>query len=196
MRSANMHRWPQIARKQLETEVPLSIVGEVGMRNDFSKYLGWTQAQAQEVEHLSTMSAAFLLILQQILSHNTNTNTVSMKWPSAYVYANLITKTNSGRWGPAADWAQKSSIPASSLTLHIKSKQQVQERSRVNVSGWVHLCECVTVYTFVCTQYWPLSLKILFRSMCESQRHAFYAYSWSLGVMGSVCFDRSVHPPT
>lgn len=38
MRSANMHRWPQIARKQLETDVPPRLwLPEGERRNDFSK---------------------------------------------------------------------------------------------------------------------------------------------------------------
>lgn len=57
MRSANMHRWPQIARKQLETDVSLSVVcrGIEEKRGGMtSKYSGWARAQA--AEHLSTIS--------------------------------------------------------------------------------------------------------------------------------------------
>ncbi len=84
--------------------------------------------------------------------------------------------------------AQKSSIPAGSLTFHTKSKQRVKQGSRVNASGCVHLCERVHSAD-------PPSLKISFWYMCERQRHAFDTYSWSLGVVCGVCFDLSVYLP-
>lgn len=112
-------------------------------RNDLSKYLSRTEAQALDYKgciFLYTIANSFTQYKHQHCKYEAELH--------AYVSANIIPKTNSGRWGPAADWTQleqKSSIPVSSLTFHMKSKQSVKARSRGRKLMCLDLCICVRV---------------------------------------------------
>ncbi len=163
--------------------VPLSAVGKgwrgEEKRNGFSTYLGWTQAQA--VEHLLTTSAAFLLILQQtyIRQH--------LKRHSACVHANIILRLT------VDDQAQLLTEVQAGLIFHKKKTNRVKERSRVNMSSaHINLYKSATEYTYLCTQCWPES-NFSYWYMCERLGHAFYTYTWRLGVTSEVWFDFSVY---
>lgn len=170
MRSANMHRWPQIARKQLETNVS-SVDGWQGRkekRGGLTSEIFWAELKLRQVEHTVTMRA---FELKQMVSHNANINTVNMNWHSWYMSANIITKTNRGGSGPGC-WLKWTGAEA------FKTCEQ-----------------CDIPYRFVSARCWPSSLMISSHYVCRRQRHAFYTYSLSLRVVWGVYFDLSIYLP-